>query len=83
MRNLKAFVAAMVIGCVSTLSTVAIAEDKIAVVDIARAIFSSNLAQQRLKEAETGADFCQPLRRNMRVQLLTCNRWPKKLKASV
>jgi outer membrane protein len=57
LRNLKAFVAAMVIGCVSTLSTVAIAEDKIAVVDIARAIFSSNLAQQRLKEAETGADF--------------------------
>lgn len=33
------------------------AEEKIAVVDMARAIFSSDVAQKRLKEAEASADF--------------------------
>jgi|TARA_B110000967_G_scaffold134160_1_gene136999 outer membrane protein len=55
--NLKALVVALVVGFSGTVSMAAVAEEKIAVVDIARAIFSSNMAQARLKEAETGADF--------------------------
>ncbi|MAE03495.1 MAG: hypothetical protein CMK25_04505 [Porticoccaceae bacterium] len=35
----------------------AIAADKVAVVDIARAIFGSDAAQAKLKQAEQGADF--------------------------
>ena len=57
MYNLKAVVLALVVGFSGTVSMAAVAADKIAVVDIARAIFSSNMAQARLKEAETGADF--------------------------
>ena len=57
MYNLKAVALALVVGFSGTVSMAAVAADKIAVVDIARAIFSSNLAQARLKEAETGADF--------------------------
>ena len=57
MYNLKAVVLALVVVCSGTISMAAVAADKIAVVDIARAIFSSNTAQVRLKEAETGADF--------------------------
>lgn len=38
-------------------SSASLAADKIAVVDMARAIFSSTVAQQRVKEAEGGADF--------------------------
>ena len=57
MRNLKALFLAVVVGVAGSMSMTAFAEDKIAVVDIARAIFSSDLAQTRLKEAETSADF--------------------------
>ena len=57
MHNLKAVVLALVVGFSGTVSMAAVAAEKIAVVDIARAIFSSNMAQARLKEAETSADF--------------------------
>ena len=57
MYNLKALVVALVVGFSGTVSMAAVAADKIAVVDIARAIFSSNMAQSIGKESETGADF--------------------------
>jgi outer membrane protein len=57
LHNLKAVVLALVVGFSGTVSMAAVAAEKIAVVDIARAIFSSNMAQARLKEAETSADF--------------------------
>jgi len=41
----------------SLFSVSAVAVEKIAVVDIARAIFGSNAAQESLKQAEQGADF--------------------------
>jgi outer membrane protein len=57
LRNLKALMVALAMAVAGTVSMTAVAEDKIAVVDIARAIFSSNVAQERLKQAETSADF--------------------------
>ena len=48
---------ALVVGFSGTVSMAAVAAEKIAVIDITRAMFSSNMAQARLKEAETGADF--------------------------
>ena len=48
---------ALVVGFSGTVSMAAVAGEKIAVIDITRAMFSSNMAQARLKEAETGADF--------------------------
>lgn len=57
MFNLKAVVVALVVGFSGTVSMAAVAAEKIAVIDITRAMFSSNMAQARLKEAETGADF--------------------------
>ncbi|MDC1210750.1 OmpH family outer membrane protein [Porticoccaceae bacterium] len=57
MFNLKAVVVALVVGFSGTVSMAAVAGEKIAVIDITRAMFSSNMAQARLKEAETGADF--------------------------
>lgn len=57
MFNLKAVVVALVVGFSGTVSMAAVAAEKIAVIDITRAMFSSNMAQARLKAAETGADF--------------------------
>jgi Skp family chaperone for outer membrane proteins len=52
--NMKALVLVVV---ASLVSVGAVAEEKIAVVDIARAIFGSNAAQESLRQAEQGADF--------------------------
>lgn len=49
----KLFVAATLLAA----STASFAAEKIAVVDIQRAIFGSELAQQRAQAAESGADF--------------------------
>ena len=57
MRNSKTLFLVAVTSLAATLSFSAVAADKIAVVDIARAIFGSNVAQARLQQAETGADF--------------------------
>lgn len=57
MRNLKALCLILVAAMAAGLSTASVAEDKIAVVDIAQAIFSSNAAQDRIKQAQTNADF--------------------------
>ncbi len=57
MRNLKVLCLVVIASLVGTVSMASAAEDKIAVVDIARAIFSSDFAQARLKQAETSADF--------------------------
>jgi outer membrane protein len=52
--NMKALVLVIV---ASLVSVGAVAEEKIAVVDVARAIFGSNAAQESLRQAEQGADF--------------------------
>ena len=57
MRNLKALCLVLVAAMAASLSMASVAEDKIAVVDIAQAIFSSNAAQSIIKQAETSADF--------------------------
>ncbi|MCT2530896.1 OmpH family outer membrane protein [SAR92 clade bacterium H921] len=54
MGKLKALVLVVSVGL---FSVSAVAAEKIAVVDIARAIFGSNAAQASLLEAEQGADF--------------------------
>ena len=48
MRNLKAFVCLFIV-VFGTLSTVVLAEDKIAVIDVQRAMFASNFAQNKIK----------------------------------
>ena len=57
MRNLKALCLVAVAAMAASLSMASVAEDKIAVVDIAQAIFSSNAAQESIKKAQTSADF--------------------------
>ena len=57
MRNLKALSLILVAAMAASLSMASVAEDKIAVVDIEGAIFSSNVAQERVKEAQSSADF--------------------------
>ncbi len=54
MRNLKALV---LISLMSVVSVSAQAEDKIAVIDIQRALFASDYAQSRVKESLETADF--------------------------
>ena len=54
MRNLKALV---LISLMSVVSVAAQAEDKIAVIDIQRALFTSDYAQSRVKESLETADF--------------------------
>jgi outer membrane protein len=53
-RNLKALV---LISLMSIVSVSAQAEDKIAVIDIQRALFASDYAQSRVKESLETADF--------------------------
>ena len=55
MSNLKAFVFVLV-GLVSSFSFSVFAEDKIAVIDMQRAIFASDFAQGRVKEFQESAD---------------------------
>lgn len=52
---MKRYVVAAI--CFLTLSAGALAETKIAVVDVARAIFSTEIAKQRQKEMQAGSDF--------------------------
>lgn len=47
----------LIAAAIGALPTFAAAEEKLAVLDMARAIFSSELAQKRLKDAEASADF--------------------------
>ena len=57
MRNLKALCLILVAAMAASFSVASVAADKIAVVDIAQAIFRSNAAQSIIEEAETSADF--------------------------
>ena len=57
MGNVKTLVLVLVAGLFAAAPMGAIAADKVAVVDIARAIFGSDEAQAKLKQAEQGADF--------------------------
>jgi outer membrane protein len=57
LHNLKALCLVLVAAMAASLSMASVAEDKIAVVDIAQAIFSSNAAQASIKQAQTSADF--------------------------
>ena len=57
MRNLKVLCLILVAAMAASFSVASVAEDKIAVVDIAQAIFSSNAAQASIKQALTSADF--------------------------
>ena len=47
----------LVVTLIAAVAGAAQAADKIAVVDVQRAIFGSDLAQQRAQTAESGADF--------------------------
>jgi outer membrane protein len=55
--NVKALVLVLVAGLFAAVPLSAVAAEKIAVVDMGRAIFGSNAAQAKLKQAEQGADF--------------------------
>ena len=55
MRNLKAFVILFVVS--GSLSTAAFAEDKIAVLDIQRAMLASNFAQNKIKTFQESPDI--------------------------
>jgi len=55
--NVKALVLVLVASLFAVAPLSAVAAEKIAVVDMARAIFGSNAAQAKLKQAEQGADF--------------------------
>ena len=57
MGNVKTLVLVLVASLFAAAPMGALAEDKVAVVDIARAIFGSDAAQAKLKQAEQGADF--------------------------
>jgi outer membrane protein len=57
LRNLKALCLVVTAVMVASFSMASVAEDKIAVVDIAQAIFSSNASQARINQAQTSADF--------------------------
>ena len=57
MGNVKALVLVLVASLFAVAPLSAVAAEKIAVVDMARAIFGSNAAQAKLKQAEQGADF--------------------------
>ena len=57
MRNFKALSFLVIAGLAGSFSMASVAADKIAVVDIAQAIFTSNVAQARLQQAQTSADF--------------------------
>jgi outer membrane protein len=69
--NVKTLVLVLVASFFAAAPMGAIAADKVAVVDIARAIFGSDAAQAKLKQAEQGADFVS-LKANMKVQRQTC-----------
>ena len=45
----------LVAACMLSLS--AVAEEKIAVIDVARAIFSTDIAKQRQEEMQSGSEF--------------------------
>ena len=57
MGNVKALVLVLVASLFAVAPLSAVAAEKIAVVDMARAIFGSNAAQAKLNQAEQGADF--------------------------
>ena len=57
MGNMKALVVVVLASLFVVAPVSAVAADKIAVVDIARAIFGSKAAQESLKQAEQSADF--------------------------
>ena len=57
MGNVKALVLVLVASLFAVAPLSAVAAEKIAVVDMVRAIFGSNAAQAKLKQAEQGADF--------------------------
>ena len=57
MGNMKALVVVVLASLFAVAPVSAVAADKIAVVDIARAIFGSKAAQESLKQAEQSADF--------------------------
>ena len=57
MGNVKALVLVLVASLFVVAPLSAVAAEKIAVVDMARAIFGSNAAQAKLKQAEQGTDF--------------------------
>jgi len=57
LRNLKALCLVLVAAMAASFSLASVAADKIAVVDITTAIFSSNAAQESIKQAESNADF--------------------------
>ena len=82
MRNLKVLCLVVIASLVGTVSMASAAEDKIAVVDIARAIFSSDFAQARLKKPRPVL-ISLVLKQSTRVQQRICSHWLKKLKPSV
>jgi len=55
--NVKALVLVLVASLFAVAPLSAVAAEKIAVVDMVRAIFGSNAAQAKVKQAEQGADF--------------------------
>ncbi|MDG1819149.1 MAG: OmpH family outer membrane protein [Porticoccaceae bacterium] len=57
MRNFKAISLVLIAAMAASFSVASVAADKVAVVDIATAIFSSNAAQNSIKQAQTNADF--------------------------
>ena len=57
MGNVKALVLVLVASLFAVAPLSAVAAEKIAVVDMVRAIFGSNAAQAKVKQAEQGADF--------------------------
>ena len=57
MGNIKALVVVVLASLFVVAPVSAVAVEKIAVVDIARAIFGSKAAQESLKQAEQSADF--------------------------
>ena len=57
MRNFKAISLVLIAAMAVSFSVASVAADKVAVVDIATAIFSSNAAQNSIKQAQTNADF--------------------------
>ena len=56
MRNLKAFVFLFIV-VFGSLSAAVLAEDKIAVIDVQRAMFASNFAQNKIKTFQESSDI--------------------------
>ena len=82
MRNLKVLCLVLVAAMAASFSVASVAEDKIAVVDIAQAIFSSMPLRLALSRPRPVL-ILLPLKQSSRALWRICSHWLKKLKPSV